>query len=72
MFTGIIETTGIVKAIKTTGTNITFTIESNIAHELKTDQSVAHNGICLTVEQVSNESYTITAIHETLQKTTAG
>ena len=72
MFTGIIETTGIVKAIKTTGTNITFTIESKIAHELKTDQSVAHNGICLTVEQVSKESYTITAIHETLQKTTAG
>lgn len=69
MFTGIIETTGIIKDISTNGNNKTFVVESSISNSLKTDQSVAHNGICLTVESVRNNTHTITAVHETLQKT---
>ncbi|MFZ4058511.1 MAG: riboflavin synthase [Ferruginibacter sp.] len=69
MFTGIIEQTGTVKAIKTTGTNKTFVIESDLAPALKIDQSVAHNGVCLTVEAVDTNTHTITAISETLSKT---
>ncbi len=72
MFTGIIETTGIITQIETKGTNVTFTVESLISHELKVDQSVAHSGICLTVESVANGTHSITAIQETLQKTNAG
>jgi riboflavin synthase len=72
MFTGIIETTGVITHIETKGTNVTFTVASSISHELKVDQSVAHSGICLTVEQVVNGQHTITAIQETLQKTNAG
>ncbi|MBX2932166.1 MAG: riboflavin synthase [Chitinophagaceae bacterium] len=71
MFTGIIETTGSIKNIITNGSNKTFVIESNISNELKIDQSVAHSGICLTVEAVNNNTHTVTAIDETLQKTTA-
>jgi riboflavin synthase len=71
MFTGIIETTGIIKDISTNGNNKTFVVESSISNSLKTDQSVAHNGICLTVESVYNNTHTITAVHETLQKTNA-
>lgn len=72
MFTGIVETTGTVVAVSQTGTNSTFTIESPISHTLKTDQSVSHNGVCLTVEAVSNSSHTVTAIAETLSKTNLG
>ena len=72
MFTGIVETTGTVVAVSQTGTNSTFTIESPISHTLKTDQSVSHNGVCLTVESVSNGSHTVTAIAETLSKTNLG
>ncbi len=72
MFTGIIETTGVIKHISQQGTNVSFTVGSNISHELKVDQSVAHNGICLTVESVNNDNHSITAISETIQKTTAG
>lgn len=72
MFTGIIETTGIIKHIAQHGTNISFTVSSKISHELKVDQSVSHNGICLTVELINNEEHIITAISETIQKTTAG
>ncbi len=71
MFTGIIETTGIITHITANGTNLTFTISCPISNQLKVDQSVAHNGICLTVENVSDNTHTITAIQETLQKTNA-
>ncbi|WP_226388991.1 riboflavin synthase [Penaeicola halotolerans] len=72
MFTGIIETLGEVKAIKREGTNVHFTIKSSITHELKIDQSVAHNGVCLTVVQINGDEYVVTAIDETLQKTSLG
>ena len=69
MFTGIIEETGVVEAIETNGTNITFTIRANLAPELKPDQSVSHSGVCLTVESVTDRTYRVTAIEETLKKT---
>lgn len=69
MFTGIIETLGVVKGIEKEGTNVHFEISSTLTHELKIDQSVAHNGTCLTVVGIENDSYKVTAIDETLQKT---
>lgn len=72
MFTGIIESTGIIKDIQTTGGNRTFWIESPQADELKVDQSVSHNGICLTVEEIKEAMHRVTAIDETLLKTNAG
>ena len=73
MFTGIIESVAKVVAIQAEGTNLTFTFESVIAHELKIDQSVSHNGVCLTVVQLAeNNSYKVTAIDETLKKTNIG
>ena len=72
MFTGIIETLGEVAQIEKEGTNIHFTINSNICAELKIDQSVAHNGVCLTVVALNNGSHTVTAIEETLNKTSLG
>ena len=72
MFTGIIEATGIIKKISSSGSNKTFWVESNISHELKIDQSVSHNGVCLTVESVSDNIHTVTAIEETLKKTNLG
>lgn len=69
MFTGIIETTGIVKDIISSGTNKTFWIASSFSDDLKIDQSVSHNGVCLTVEEVNNGIHRITAIEETLLKT---
>lgn len=72
MFTGIIESTGLVAAIDAEGTNLTFTIESSLAPELKIDQSVSHNGVCLTVTSVAGRSYTVTAVDETLKKTNLG
>ncbi|WP_256007336.1 riboflavin synthase [Pedobacter deserti] len=72
MFTGIIETTGSITEIREEGTNIHFTVSSPISSELKIDQSVAHNGVCLTVVAVAAETHTVTAIHETLQKTNLG
>lgn len=72
MFTGIIETLGTVQNIQKEGDNIHFTISSNISGELKIDQSVAHNGVCLTVVKLSESSHTVTAIDETLQKTNLG
>ncbi len=68
MFTGIIETLGEVKKIRKEGENLHFEIGSSLAAELKVDQSVAHNGVCLTVVEVSPASYTVTAIKETLDK----
>ncbi|RZJ65007.1 riboflavin synthase [Pedobacter sp. Leaf250] len=72
MFTGIIENLGEVTAIKNDQTNIHFTISSSISHELKIDQSVAHNGVCLTVVALDDSSHTVTAIDETLNKTNLG
>jgi riboflavin synthase len=69
MFTGIIETLGEVTALKQEQGNLHITIQSSISAELKIDQSVAHNGICLTVVGVDHQSHTVTAIEETLQKT---
>jgi len=70
MFTGIIETTGLVSAKKVEGTNLTFRIESVLAPELKIDQSVSHNGVCLTVTSIADGSYTVTAVDETIKKRT--
>lgn len=72
MFTGIVETTGIVKQIVAKGSNKSFVIESPISNELKTDQSVSHNGVCLTVEEVMAGSHKVTAIEETLLKSNLG
>lgn len=68
MFTGIIETLGEVKNISADGTNLHFTIASEISKALKIDQSVAHNGVCLTVVAVTEDTHTVTAIQETLEK----
>ncbi len=72
MFTGIIESTGIVKKIDKEGTNVHFTLSCAFTHELKIDQSLAHNGCCLTVVEISGDEYTVTAIDETLVKTNLG
>tara|TARA_R110000796_G_scaffold183498_2_gene299979 strand:+ start:46570 stop:47163 length:594 start_codon:yes stop_codon:yes gene_type:complete len=69
MFTGIIETLGEVKALQKEDTNLHITVKSEITHELKIDQSVSHNGVCLTVVAIDDTNYTVTAIDETLQKT---
>jgi riboflavin synthase len=69
MFTGIIETTGIVEGIENHGSNTRFTISSPISHELKIDQSLAHDGACLTVESVPGNTHVVTAVPETLSKT---
>lgn len=72
MFTGIIETTGKVAAISPRGTNLSFWISSPISDELTIDQSVSHNGVCLTVEAVEPGRHLVTAIEETLKKTELG
>ncbi len=69
MFTGIIETAGVVKKLTQENTNLHITVSSNITNELKIDQSVAHNGVCLTVVAINDNEYTVTAIKETLDKT---
>ncbi|WP_160069220.1 riboflavin synthase [Sphingobacterium bovisgrunnientis] len=72
MFTGIIETLGIVKNIQQDQSNIHVTIESSLSNELKIDQSVSHNGVCLTVVEINTNTHVVTAIDETLQKTNLG
>ena len=72
MFTGIIEVLGIVKSIRQEGSNKHFIIESPISSQLKIDQSVSHDGVCLTVVEVDSSSHTVTAIDETLQKSNLG
>lgn len=72
MFTGIIEDLGVIKQIENEDGNIHLTIKSSITNELKIDQSVSHNGVCLTVVNINNDDYTVTAIHETLQKSNIG
>lgn len=72
MFTGIIESIGIVKNLVNEGDNLHITVESQLTPELKIDQSIAHNGTCLTVVNIEKNTYTVTAIKETLDKTNLG
>lgn len=72
MFTGIIETIGRVEEVTATGSNKTYWISSPLSHELKIDQSISHNGVCLTVEAVDANRHQVTAIAETLQKSNLG
>lgn len=72
MFTGIIETLARVEKIENENSNINFTFSSKLTHELKIDQSVAHNGVCLTVVKIEGNNYTVTAINETLKRTNLG
>ena len=72
MFTGIIEDLGKIEKLEREGDNLHITVTSSLSPELKIDQSVAHNGVCLTVVQLNNLNYTVTAIEETLSKTNLG
>ncbi len=72
MFTGIIEEIGHIRKILKEGENIHFYVEANFTPQLKIDQSVAHNGVCLTVVEISDHIYKVTAIQETLDKTALG
>ena len=72
MFTGIIEDLGVVTKLVKEESNLHITIKSNIAQQLKIDQSVSHNGVCLTVVDQYNSTYTVTAINETLKKSNIG
>lgn len=72
MFTGIIETIGKVVDLKSEAGNLDLTIESPVSRELKIDQSISHNGVCLTVVDVNNNHHRVTAINETLKKTNIG
>ncbi|PSK91982.1 riboflavin synthase [Taibaiella chishuiensis] len=69
MFTGIVESLGTIAVIRKEGSNVHFTVNSPISNELKIDQSVAHDGVCLTVVALDDHSHTVTAVAETLQKT---
>jgi riboflavin synthase len=69
MFTGIIETLGTIQDLRKENENVHVTIQSSLTKELKIDQSVAHNGVCLTVIAIENDTYTVTAIQETINKT---
>lgn len=69
MFTGIIETTGIIKSLSYEDANLQVWVACSITHELKIDQSVAHNGVCLTVVEIKGNEYRVTAVAETLVKT---
>ena len=69
MFTGIIETLGQIKALKKDQQNIQITVVTDLTSELKIDQSIAHNGVCLTVVDIATDNYTVTAIKETIDKT---
>lgn len=72
MFTGIIKELGLVKAIEKEGSNVHITIWANMTKELNIDESVAHNGVCLTVVAIEEDKYTVTAVEETLIKTNLG
>ena len=72
MFTGIVETKGIIKQVISNGSNKSFWIESEISNQFKIDQSVSHSGACLTVEEVTGNRHKVTAIQETLDKTNLG
>jgi riboflavin synthase len=72
MFTGIIESLGEIKSAKKEGTNLILTIKSDISDELKIDQSISHNGVCLTVTEVHANAHTVVAVNETLLKSSLG
>jgi riboflavin synthase len=72
MFTGIIESLGKVLSVTESGTNKTIWLESSLSHELKVDQSLSHNGVCLTVEEINGNTHRVTAIEETLRKSNLG
>jgi len=72
MFTGIIEGLGTIQDIRTEGENIHFTVQCDFTNELKIDQSLAHNGVCLTVVEIDGNTYVVTAIKETLDKSNLG
>lgn len=72
MFTGIIESLGEIKDISVESSNRIFYVKSDLYSELKVDESLSHNGICLTIEKIENDVHRVTAIEETLKKTTAG
>ncbi|MEI7471410.1 MAG: riboflavin synthase [Chitinophagaceae bacterium] len=72
MFTGIIEKTGHIKSIISSGTNKSFWVQSLLSDELKVDQSLSHNGVCLTVEEIIGNTHRVTAIEETLLKSNLG
>lgn len=69
MFTGIIESLGVIEKIVEEQGNLHFTVRSSLSHELKIDQSLSHNGICLTVVALGDDTHTVTAIQETIRKT---
>jgi riboflavin synthase len=72
MFTGIVEATGVIKDIKVEGTNKIFTIEAPFAHEMKVNDSLSHNGVCLTITTIEGNNYQVTAVQETLLKSNLG
>ncbi len=72
MFTGIIEQLGTIEKVENKGGNVTLGIKAPFVSEIKVDQSISHSGVCLTVETINADSYTVTAIEETLKKTTVG
>ncbi|MEO8569087.1 MAG: riboflavin synthase [Ginsengibacter sp.] len=72
MFTGIIESLGILQKVTEKGSNKTFFIKSNLASDMKVDESICHNGVCLTVEGINQDIYSVTAIKETQDKTNIG
>ena len=72
MFTGIIEEVGVVRDLKRVGDNVQFNIQAEMTPELKVDQSVSHNGVCLTVIETNSDNYWVEAIEETLDKSSLG
>lgn len=72
MFTGIIENLATVNKLEKDGSNLHITVQSSLTKELKIDQSIAHNGVCMTVVNIEGDTYTVTAIQETLDKTNIG
>ncbi|WP_375580784.1 riboflavin synthase [Marivirga tractuosa] len=72
MFTGIIESLGEIKSAEKEGSNLKLTIKSDISNELKIDQSISHNGVCLTVTELHLDAHTVVAVNETLQKSSIG
>ena len=72
MFTGIVEATGTVRKIDIEGTNKTFTIEAPFIHEMKVNDSLSHNGVCLTIVHIAGNTYQVTAVQETLIKSNLG
>ena len=72
MFTGIIEQNGRIEKVEHEGTNVHFTVAASFASELQVDQSVAHDGVCLTVVKLAPGSYVVTAIQETMDRTSLG